>query len=182
MRRQKFPLLFTSLLVLLFFSKITHSDPDNNLSFLGNDQYKKIRVNRVISADTIILENDERIKLIGLSAPKPPKPKKIERDQLGFVIEETKPWTSVEEAALLFAQKLMEGKYVRLEFDVQKKDERSQTLAYVFLVDDNQMANSEILNQGYANLQIRPPNIKYAEILREAYKEAKREKRGLQAE
>ena len=79
----------------------------------------------------------------------------------------------------LFAQKLLEGKRVRLEFDTEKKNDNYETLAYVFLPKDSLFVNAEIIRQGYAELSMSPLNTKYADQLREAYKEAKGEHRGL---
>jgi len=40
----------------------------------------------------------------------------------------------------------------------------------------------EILKQGFANLQIAAPNLKYSDLFRAAYREARTEKRGLHNE
>lgn len=153
---------------------------DDNL-FPNTTAYQKIKVGRVLSADTIELENGERIRLIGLKAPKPPKKEKVKKDEFGFVIEDVDPWTTLDEEAFIFARRLLEGQYVRLEFDTERRNERA-SLAYVFLIKDDLFANTEILRQGFADLQITPPNLKYADKLREAYREAKKEQRGLQAQ
>lgn len=172
---------------VVFLGKTVSSD-ENTWGFLeiGSGKYDKIRIKTVVSADTIILDNDEKIKLIGLKAPEPPKKKKeeIKRNEYGFIIEEPEesPVIPVEEKAYNFAFELMAGKEVRIEFDEQKKNEQFLTLAYVFLFDDHTLVNEEILRQGYAHLQIRPPNLKYENRLREAYQEARRERRGLQGE
>ena len=148
-------------------------------------QYKDVTVNEVLSADTFKLENGKKIKLIGLRAPKAPKEKKseVERDQYGFRIKETVSLlTPIEEQAFDFVVELLEGNRVRLEFDSNKKDDDNMTLAYAFLIENNIFVNEAILKNGFANLQIRLPNTKYADQLREAYKEARKEKRGLQGE
>ena len=74
---------------------------------------------------------------------------------------------------------LLDQKRVRLEFDDDKKDDELNTLAYVFLKDENTFINAEILRQGYAQLQVRPPNTKYKQELRSAYKEAREQFRGV---
>ncbi len=136
-------------------------------------------VSRVLTTDTVILSNDKKVKLIGLSAlatPKRPTPK---RDSYGIIIEEdANPAISLEERALEFVQSLLKGKKVRLEFDILPYDEDFYTLAYVFL-DDNTLANVEILRQGFADLKISPPNTKYADLLRSAYQEARKEQKGI---
>ncbi len=71
----------------------------------------------------------------------------------------------------------MEGKKVKLEFDVDATDAQGRRQAYVFLMD-GRLANAEVLHQGFVYLKIRPPNLKYANQLRDAYKQAKQEQRG----
>ncbi len=150
--------------------------------------YQKIRVARVLKADTIILENEQKFRIIGLKAPDAPRLKReVAEDRYSSMVvkdDDTKisPITSIEEQAFDFAKSLLEGKYVRLEFDVQTKSEDRVNLAYVFLIEGNTFVNAEIIRQGFANLQIRPPNTKYSDQLREAYREAREEKRGLQGD
>lgn len=172
-------------LVFFFFSQKSTmgQETPNDINFSSrNNNYERIEVRRVIKADEIELENGEKIKLIGLKAPAAPKPEKKEFDEYGFEIKNDSPLTPLEEEAFIFTKKLLENKMVRLEFDKQKRNEELKTLAYVFLIDDNIFVNKEILRQGFANLTIRPPNIKYADTLRQAYQEARQEKRGLQGE
>lgn len=175
----------------VFYLPITTSE-GSDLNFLFKDatQYKDVIVEKIRSTDTIVLKgknekNGEVIKLIGLRAPSAPKRKKIDvdRDQYGFIKEQNvSPLTPLEEQAYDFVKELLEGEHVRLEFDSNKKSENYSTLAYVFLLDDDTFVNTEILRHGFAHLQIRPPNTKYTKQLREAYKEARSEKRGLQGE
>ena len=83
----------------------------------------------------------------------------------------------LEEQAVSYAQELLEGKKVKLEFDLESLDEQGRHQAYVFL-PGGAMANAELLRQGFVDLKLRPPNVKYADQLRKAYQEAKREQRG----
>jgi micrococcal nuclease len=55
----------------------------------------------------------------------------------------------------------VEGKEVRLAFEVQRKDKYPRTLAYVYVGD--MMRNAELLRQGYAQVATYPPNVKYRE-------------------
>ena len=138
-------------------------------------------VERVIRADTLLLENGKKIKLIGLKAPAAPRKKYPKTDSRGIVIEEVSPLTSVEEQAFDYAQSLLANQQVHLEYDTQSKDENFYTLAYVFLPDGT-FVNAEILRRGYADLTLAPPNTKYADRLRQAYQEARKEKRGIHGE
>ena len=145
-------------------------------------KYEHVRVEKVIRGDTIILESGEKIRLIGIEASDPPRAKNIPTDPYGFPIkQEVDPTTPIAEQSYEFVRGLLEDHYVRLESDVQKTGEQSETLAYVFL-DDGTFVNEEILKQGFANLKIIPPNTKYIEKFQNAYQEARREKRGLQNE
>ncbi len=153
---------------------------DINPLFRSSYDYSLVRVQKVISADTFILENDERVKLIGLQALEPPRRKEVQRDKYGFIIEENTPESSLQDRAFQFAKDYLEGKKIRLEFDVDRKSEDYATLAYAFMGDT--FINAEILRQGYADLRIKPPNLKYTDALRRAYREARQEKRGLHAE
>ena len=164
----------------LFTSKGYPEKPADPL--FGDVQgYADVLVEKVISADTFVLESGERISLIGLLSPEPTKKKKVERDKHGFIIEDPDPTKSIEQQALEYTKTLIEGKHLRLEFDEQRKNDDFRTLAYAFL-PNNVFVNAEILRQGFADLRIMPPNTKYAQTLREAYREARKEKRGLQGE
>lgn len=161
-----------------------------DIFFKSEAQYSDVVVEEILTTDTLVLKGDtgekgEVIKLIGLQAPHAPRKRKseIKRNELGMVIKEpVSPETPLEEEAYEFARNLLVGRHVRLEFDAEKNTEDFQTFAYVFLKDDGTLINAEILRYGYASLQIRPPNLKYANELRQAYKEAHEEKRGLQGQ
>lgn len=153
-------------------------------NYLSSSNYNKVKVKEILGTDTIKLESGETIKLIGLKGIEAPrKNENIERNKYGFVIEpEAKAETPLEEKAIKLLEDLLKDKWVRLEFDVERINNQFTTLAYVFLISDNTFINEEILRQGYALLQIQPPNFKYADTLRTAYKEAREEKRGLHGE
>ncbi|OGX47631.1 MAG: hypothetical protein A2306_05540 [Omnitrophica WOR_2 bacterium RIFOXYB2_FULL_38_16] len=181
--------ILTSLILLpiivLFASGISYGETAFDMMFKTSDKYQDVVVKEVLSADTFRLESGEKIKMIGLRALKSPEKKKekAERDAHGFRIEEPEsPLTPIEEKAFEFVVELLEQKHVRLEFDSTKIDSNNKTLAYVYLLDGDVFVNEEILRNGFAHLQIIIPNIKYADKLREAYREATREKRGIQGE
>ena len=160
---------------------IGFADSSSEPLFGTAKSYQHVLVEKVLSSDTFVLQGGEKIKLIGLVSPEPPKRKKVERDKYGFIIAETDPTISFEQQALDFTKSLLEGKFIRLEFDAELKSEDFKTFAYAFL-DDQTFVNAEIIRQGFADLKIVSPNTKYAQSLREAYQEARKEKRGLQGE
>ena len=146
-------------------------------------KYENVKVERVIKADLIELDNGKKVRLIGLNAFEAPRKLNAERDKNGFIIEDPNPdpTTPIEERAYDFARELMERQKVTVELDTEATDENGRTWGYVFL-ENKTMANAEIIRQGFAELQIRPPNLKYADQLRDAYREARAEKRGIQAD
>lgn len=175
----------------------------NDVLFKHQTQSQEAIIEKVISAELIVLENGQRIRLIGIRAPELPRKPPLELEESSdsndnmfapnafdktaikmFQEEEplVDPVVPVEQKSLDTAKALMEGKKVRLEFDKQKNGDDLITFAYVFLRDDNLFVNAELVRLGMAYLQIRPPNTKYADRLREAYQEARRELRGLQGQ
>ena len=172
------------LIIIVSISLWSNVSFSREFLFQSREKYKRIKVTRVLKTDLIILENDEKIRLIGLKAPDAPKIIREDKDydKFGFVIKKDDPIEPLEVTAFEFARDLLEDQYVRIEFDNQIKDDSFHTYGYVFKVEDDLFVNAEILRFGYASLQIRPPNLKYSDTLREAYKEARREKMGLQNE
>lgn len=144
--------------------------------------YTDVKVEKVLAVNLILLENGEKIRLIGIKSEGRVKHKKVEVDEFGFVMEDANPEIPLAQKAFDYVQSLLEGQRVDVEFDVQKNDAQFRNLAYVFLTKDKTFVNAEILRRGYAMLHIQPPNIKYADVLRKAYQEARREKRGFQGE
>ena len=135
-------------------------------------KYDDVVVQDVLRVDTLLLESGEIVRLIGVRAfGDPARKKKVERDEYGFVVREKMDLeVSPAERAQEYARELLEGKHVRLEFDAVPKDDEYKTLAYVFLIDGDVFVNAQVLERGFVDLQIQPPNFKYAEQLRDAYR------------
>ncbi len=177
-------ILFAALAVCLSYSAVSLADtPEPLIRNLNNGkQYQDVVVERVLSADTIMIEGDKKIRLIGVKGPDAPRRPKTEYDKNGQPIEKpVLPENTFEEKAYAFTSHLLLGKHIRLEFDESRNDDDFTTVAYVFLVKEGTFANTEIIRYGYADLQIKPPNLKYEEELRAAYREAREEKRGMQS-
>ncbi len=123
-------------------------------------------VRRVVDGDTVVLTNGERIRYIGMDTPELHHP--------------SKPVQWYAREAMEFNRKLVEGRAVRLEFDVERHDKYGRTLAYVYL-SDGTFVNAELVRQGYAHLLTIPPNVKYAELFLKCEREAREANRGLWA-
>lgn len=120
-------------------------------------------VKRVVDGDTIVLDNDEKIRLIGVDTPETVHPKK-EVEYFG-------------KEASAFTKSMCEGKSVRIEHDWQRHDKYGRTLAYIYL-EDGTFINAEIIKQGYGFAYTRFP-FKYIEEFRQYQREAMEDNRGL---
>lgn len=136
----------------------------------------------VIDGDTVILNNHEHVRLIGIDAPEMRDNDKLRRD-IKRTGRDAATLLTMGRKSAEFTRNLVQGKEVRLEYDVQRKDKYSRTLAYVFIPASSSavetFVNAEIVNAGYAVPYTIPPNVKYAPLFRKLYKEALQDKRGL---
>jgi endonuclease YncB( thermonuclease family) len=133
----------------------------NNRTDKNNTQTTFVK--RVIDGDTFVLESGERVRLIGVDTPETVHPQKP--------VEPFGPEASA------FTKKHIEGKKVRLEFDVDKNDHYNRILAYVFINDI--FLNEELLKEGLAIMSTYPPNVKYVDLYESAQKYAKEKNKGI---
>ena len=129
-----------------------------------NKQLSRWRtVVRVIDGDTIVLDGNEKVRLIGVDTPETVHPQK--------------PVERFGKEASAFTRRMIEGKKVRLEFDQTRKDRYGRTLAYVYL-EDGTFLNEEIIKQGYGFAYTRFP-FRYMERFRDRERRAREAGRGL---
>lgn len=120
-------------------------------------------VKRVIDGDTIVLNNEEHIRLIGVDTPELHHPKK----PVQYFAKEAKDFT----------EKECLGKIVRIEFDWQKKDKYGRTLGYIYLTDGTCL-NKEIIRNGYGYAYTRFP-FKELSLYRTLERDARENGKGL---
>ena len=123
-------------------------------------------VTRVIDGDTIELANGEKVRYIGVDTPELHHPQK----EVEYYAQE----------AYEANRRLVEGKRVRLELDVEERDRYGRILAYVYV--DDLMVNEWLVANGYARVATFPPNVKYAERFLQLEREARQAKVGLWAD
>lgn len=123
-------------------------------------------VERAVDGDTIVLVGGERVRYVGMDTPELHHPRK--------------PVQPYAREAWIVNRQLVEGRRVRLEFDVQPRDRYGRTLAYVFL-EDGTFVNAELVRQGYAQILTIPPNVKYQDRFLALQREARQQRRGLWA-
>jgi micrococcal nuclease len=125
-------------------------------------------VERVVDGDTIHVRlgaRVEKVRYIGINTPEVHHPTKGEEP-------------GGREAAEV-NRRLVEGKRVRLELDVQERDRYRRLLAYVWVSDV--MVNAELVRLGYAQVMTIPPNVRYQEMFLKLQREAREAGRGLWA-
>jgi len=147
------------------------------IPFGNSYNYSDILVKRAVDGDTLVLENGERVRLIGIDTPEMHESNKLYRDSQRTG-EDITTIQKLGRRSYEFTKKLVEGKRVNLEFDVERHDKYGRLLAYVYLKDGT-FVNAEIVKQGYASLMTIPPNTKYADLLLKLYREAREGQRGL---
>ncbi|MCL6481024.1 MAG: thermonuclease family protein [Firmicutes bacterium] len=121
---------------------------------------------RVVDGDTLILDGEERVRLIGVDTPESVDPRR--------------PVEAFGKEAAAFTRRLAEGRRVRLAYDEQRIDRYGRTLAYVYL-EGGTFLNAEIIRQGYGHAYTRLP-FAYAEQFLQYEREAREARRGLWAE
>jgi len=147
------------------------------IPFARSFDYNNILVTRAVDGDTLVLENNERVRLIGIDTPEMHESNKLNRDaqRSGQDVQIIK---QLGRRSYEFTKKLVEGKRVKLEFDVERFDKYKRILAYVYLLDGT-FVNALIVQEGYASLMTYPPNVKYADEFLRLYRQARENKRGL---
>lgn len=108
------------------------------------------RVTRVLDGDTIVLDNGETVRLIGVDAPEIHHPE-IPVQRFG-------------QEAAEFLRRFAEGFECTLEYEPNDiRDRYGRLLAYVFVGD--RLANAEIIRRGYAYAYTRFPFRRQAEFI-----------------
>lgn len=130
-----------------------------------------VQVVRIVDGDTIevccIGWKRESIRYIGIDTPE--------------THHATKGVEAYGKEAAEANARLVSGKTVRLEFDVQERDRHGRILAYVYL-EDGTFVNARLVEQGYAQVMTVPPNVKYQELFLKLQRGARETRRGLWSE
>ena len=151
-------------------NKISHQGVSSNISNSKHSGQKgrvvekkkpTYLVTRVIDGDTIVLENGEKVRYIGIDTPE------ISQNEC-FALEAKKK-----------NEELVLGKRVKLEKDVSERDKYGRLLRYVYV--GNIFVNDYLVRNGYAYAVTYPPDVKYSERFLQAQREARENKRGLWA-
>lgn len=121
-------------------------------------------VKRIYDGDTVLLENGDKIRFLGINTPEIESPRKA--GEPGG--EEARSWL----------QAKLSGKSIRLEQDTEARDHYGRMLAHVF-TDGGEHINLTLVQNGLAFVDIHPPNVKYVRELLEAENQAEKSRKGL---
>ncbi|WP_276131828.1 thermonuclease family protein [Polluticoccus soli] len=131
-----------------------------------SDEEKELHeVTKVIDGDTFWIDDNEKVRLIGVDAP---ESRNTGHKKIGYYGKEAKE----------FLKSYLTGKRVQLKYDVTRTDKYQRTLAYVYL-EDGTFLNAELIKLGYAMVYTVPPNVKYADQFLDLQREARENSRGL---
>jgi micrococcal nuclease len=121
---------------------------------------------RVVDGDTVhvrVGERVEKVRYIGVNTPELHHPRKGEEPG--------------GREAHAVNRRLVEGRRVRLELDVQSHDRHGRLLAYVWAGET--MVNAELVRLGYAQVMTVPPNVRHQALFVKLQREARDARRGL---
>jgi endonuclease YncB( thermonuclease family) len=124
------------------------------------------RVARVLDGDTVVLEDERRVRLLGIDTPE--------------IAHRGRPGEKLGEKARRFLQSRVAGKRIRLRYDLQHRDRYGRLLAHLHLEDGSNI-NAQLLEQGLAHALFKWPNLKHAETYYALEQQARRQERGIWA-
>jgi micrococcal nuclease len=124
---------------------------------------KEFLVTKVIDGDTVVLEDGETLRYLGIAAP---RLKKKDGGPEFYAREATQ-----QNKSLVLLKK------VRLEFDVEKKDPEGRLLAYAYV--KKVFVNGELVRLGCARVAVNPPNVRFKDLLLTYQKDASAKCAGL---
>lgn len=153
------------LLVVLGFA-LALQDSDSESPHPDGIQSGSYKVERCVDGDTIVLEGNIKIRLIGADTPETKKP--------NWPVEPFGP------EAAAFTKDTIEqaGNHVRIEFDGPKTDRYNRTLAHVYVGDV--LLSEELIRRGFATAELQYRfSEKMKERFREAEYEAQKARRGI---
>lgn len=130
-----------------------------------NTTYRyQVTVKKVIDGDTLLLQDGEKVRLIGINTPEVES--RFSQSQPGG------------EAARDWLRQTLRNPTVWLQYDAQQFDKYDRRLAHVFLPSGDYL-NALLLEKGLAILTLIPPNLRYADTLIQAQHVAEQKQLGL---
>ncbi len=123
------------------------------------------KVEGVTDGDTIVLNDGETVRYVGIDTP-----------------EKSQPYF---DEAKEFNRSMVEAKEITLEFDQEKRDDYLRLLAYVWVATDpatggeSLLVNAELIKRGLARVYSHRPNLKYRDHFVSLQKQAREKRIGI---
>lgn len=134
---------------------------------------------RVADGDTVILDRNEKVRLLGVDTPEKFESDKLAKQAAKLQVD-ARAIARLGQRSTEFTEKRCAGKRCRLVLDGRPKDDYGRTLGYIYL-EDGSCLNRELIENGYATVYKWFPYSRRDEFLR-LESEARQGNRGLWAE
>ena len=145
----------------IHYSDRQHADAVQIKVYPGYTYHK---VKKVYDGDTLLLQNKQKVRLLGINTPE--------------VEGRHKAAEPGGETAKKWLQETIKGNKLRLQTDAEKKDKYGRVLAHIF-TDAGLHVNLELVRLGLATVNIHPPNLEYTDKLVSAQQQAQDNKLGI---
>lgn len=142
--------------------------PSATASAVAGIEGELVYVTKVIDGDTIKIEGDITIRLLGVDTPE--------------TVDPRRPVGCFGKEASNQLKSLLSGKVVILQKDISENDKYKRLLRYIYLPLENGQTlfvNDYLIREGFAKVLTIPPDVKYAEQFLEAQRKAREAKKGL---
>lgn len=138
-------------------------DPEKDIILRGkpNPEVLTTTVNKILAPDLVQLSNGDKLRYTGIAFP----------DELSNDSDSYK-------AAMDYEKGLLEGKTVKILFDMKKKDKDGNLLGEVFLGTEIYV-NADLVLKGFAQQKIDPPNYEYLKLYRKLENYARKNQVGI---
>lgn len=169
------------LALFLFFLAVFAAAPSHGMGRPETPAASGVRsVLRVTDGDTLVLDGGEKVRLIGVDTPEMHDEGRNARAarRAGLSAHVVGDYAR---RARDFLEETLRGRFVRLEYDWERKDTYGRTLAYVYREPDGLLVNAEMIRQGYAPAFTRFP-FERQEEFRRLERESRTARRGLWGE
>jgi len=161
-----------------------------------------VKVISVIDGETLQLSNGGKVRLIGIDVPASSKNAKL-RDDIKATGKDAKTLIAAGKNAAKFLRKLIKNEKIGLEYDAKVEEKSGLKWVYVYFYLDPHLdmeipetwytelspkegerqlrvfLNATMIREGYAQMKIMPPNVKFQGLFSKLQEEAKEQKRGL---
>lgn len=141
----------------------TSQNQNNQLAEIQTDCDDTLyKVSKVIDADTITLENGQKVRLIGIDGP--------EKGECFY------------DESLKFTKDLLENQYVKIQKDISEVDNYNRLLRYVIIPksgEDNILVNDYLTDEGQVLSVSSAPDLRYRDLMATSQQQAIRANKGL---